>query len=64
VPKLLHLKCQKNLKSRNIKCRNAVHYLQAVLAGATKNETKMQEYVKLRNLKPGIHCRHEHMFSS
>jgi hypothetical protein len=50
------LQCGKNLNPRNLKSGSIVHYLFVVLARTTKNESKMWENLKSRDLRSGLYC--------
>jgi hypothetical protein len=50
----LYLKCRQNLKLRNLKCRKTMNYSYGILVATPKNEPKMQEFIKLRNLKKWV----------
>jgi hypothetical protein len=49
------LKCGENLHLVNLNFRKIIHYLYGILAGTTKNEPKMRENLKPRNLTPGFY---------
>lgn len=49
------LKCGENVYLVNLNLRKIIHYLYEILAGTTKNDPKMQENLKLRNLTPGFY---------
>jgi len=53
--KILCSECKKSLRSRVVKLRKIVHYPYWVLAGTTKDELKVQENHKSREVKLGVY---------